>query len=60
MKSEERLQAFQKEIRDGDCIKKRKTVKKAYLSELDKAVIYGSFSSDVKVSSQHRGSTMKN
>ena len=34
VKSEERLQAFQKEIRDGDCIKKRKTAKKADLSEL--------------------------
>ena len=28
VKSEEKLQAFQKEIKDCDCIKKRKTVKK--------------------------------
>ena len=32
VKSEKKLQAFQKEIEDGDCIKKRKTVKKADLS----------------------------
>lgn len=38
MKSEDKLQAFQKEISDGDCIKKRKTVKKADLLVLDKAV----------------------
>ena len=38
VKNEEKLQAFQKEIRDGDCIKKRKTAKRADLSELDKAV----------------------
>ena len=38
VKSEEKLQAFQKEIKDGDCIKKRKTVKKADLLALDKAV----------------------
>ena len=38
VKSEKKLQAFQKEIKDSDCIKKRKTVKKADLSELDKAV----------------------
>ena len=37
-KSKEKLQAFQKEIEDGDCIKKRKTVKKADLLSLDKAV----------------------
>ena len=28
VKSEEKVQAFQKEIKDGHCIKKRKTVKK--------------------------------
>ena len=38
VKSEEKLRAFQKEINDGNCIKKRKTVKKADLLELDKAV----------------------
>ena len=38
VKSEEKLQAFQKEIKDGDCIKKRKTVKKADLLVLDKSV----------------------
>ena len=38
VKSEDKLQAFQKEISDGDCIKKRKTVKKADLFVLDKAV----------------------
>ena len=51
MKSEAKLQAFQKEINEGDCIKKRKTVKRSDLTELDKAVfIYGLFNSDVKVS----------
>ena len=38
VKSEEKLQAFQKEIKDGDRIKKRKTVKKFDLLALDKAV----------------------
>ena len=38
VKSEEKLQAFQKEIKDGDCIKKRKRLKKADLLALDKAV----------------------
>ena len=38
VKSEEKLQAFQKEITDGNCVKKQKTVKRADLTELDKAV----------------------
>ena len=38
MKSEKKQQAFQKKINDGDCIEKRKTVMKAELAELDKAV----------------------
>ena len=38
VKNEERLQVFQKEVTDGDCIKKRKTMKKSVLTELDKAV----------------------
>ena len=32
VKSKEKLQAFRKEINDGDCIKKRKTVMKAELA----------------------------
>ena len=38
VKNKEKLYEFQKEIEDGDCIKKRKTVKKADLLALDKAV----------------------
>ena len=38
VKNEEKLQDLQKKIQDGDCIQKRKTVKKADLLELDKAV----------------------
>ena len=38
VKNEERLQVFQKEVTDGDCMKKRKTMKKSVLTELDKAV----------------------
>ena len=37
-KSEEKLKAFQKEVAENDCIKKRKTVKQADFSELDKGV----------------------
>ena len=51
VKSKEKVQAFQTEIKDGDCIKKRRTVKKADLLALDKAVNVGSFNSDVK---EHR------
>ena len=38
VKSEKKLRVFQKEITDGDCIKKRKTMKGSLLTELDKAV----------------------
>ena len=38
VKNEEKLHDFQKETEDGDCIKKRKTMKKADLLALDKAV----------------------
>ena len=38
VKSEEKLQAFQKEINDGDCINKRETVKTIDILTLDKAV----------------------
>ena len=58
IKSEKKLQAFQKEIKDGDCIKKRKTVKKADLSELDKQSISGLFNNDVKVSMTDRAACL--
>ena len=37
VKSEDKLKTFQKEVEDGDCIKKRNIVKKADFAELDKA-----------------------
>ena len=38
MKSEAKLQTFSTEIQEGDCIKKRKIVRRSAFDELDKAV----------------------
>ncbi len=38
IKSKAKLQSFLTEIHDGDCIKKRKIVRRADLHELDRAV----------------------
>ena len=38
VKSESKLRSFMKEIEDGDCIKKRKIVRRADLDLVDKAV----------------------
>ncbi len=38
IKNEEKLKTFQTEVEDGDCIKKRKIVRRADFSELDRAV----------------------
>ena len=38
VKNKSKLQAFMREIEDGDCIKKRKIARRADLHELDRAV----------------------
>ena len=38
VKSQAKLESFQKEVEEGDCVKKRKIVRRANYEELDKAV----------------------